>query len=79
MYVQMQKYWSDGEITKAQNIQDRLVDLNQVLFCESNPMPVKYAASQIGLCSGELRLPLVEVSDVSKIRIMEVLKELKLI
>jgi 4-hydroxy-tetrahydrodipicolinate synthase len=36
------------------------------LFCESSPGPVKYAASLLGKCSAETRLPLCEISDASK-------------
>jgi 4-hydroxy-tetrahydrodipicolinate synthase len=37
--------------------------LHDALFCETSPAPVKYAASLLGLCSAEVRLPLVEASE----------------
>lgn len=77
--VELQSSWFAGDIKRAQEIQDELVDLNQVLFCETNPVPVKYAAGLLGLCSGELRLPLVPVSDESKLKIKVALQELGLI
>jgi 4-hydroxy-tetrahydrodipicolinate synthase len=39
------------------------------MFCEPSPAPVKYAASLLGLCSAEVRLPLVEATDPARERI----------
>ena len=36
--------------------------LHDAMFCETNPGPVKYAASRLGLCEAEARLPLVPIS-----------------
>jgi len=43
--------------------------LHEALFCETSPGPVKYAASLLGKCSPELRLPMCEISDASKQRV----------
>jgi len=40
--------------------------LHKSLFIESNPSPVKYAASLLKLCSDEVRLPLVKVTENTK-------------
>ena len=37
------------------------------MFIESNPSPVKYAAKLLGLCDDDVRLPLVKVTDPTKI------------
>ena len=50
----------------ALEYQDRLMPLHAALFLETSPAPVKYGASLLGLCGGELRLPLVGVSDGTK-------------
>lgn len=63
---------------KAVAIQDRLAPLHEVLFVETSPGPVKYALSVIGLCSGELRLPLVSPSEATKARVRKVLSGLGL-
>ena len=42
--------------------------LHDALFCETNPGPVKYAASRLGLCAAEARLPLCRSSDASERR-----------
>jgi len=52
-----------GDYAKAREYQDRLMPLHDALFCETSPAPVKYGASLLGLCSAEVRLPLVEASD----------------
>jgi 4-hydroxy-tetrahydrodipicolinate synthase len=40
--------------------------LHDALFAETNPAPVKYAASRLGLCSAEARLPLAPITDSTK-------------
>jgi 4-hydroxy-tetrahydrodipicolinate synthase len=55
-----------GDFAKALQIQDRLMPLHDALFVETSPGPVKYAASRLGLCSAETRLPLAPVSEVTK-------------
>jgi 4-hydroxy-tetrahydrodipicolinate synthase len=50
----------------AREIQDRLMPLHDALFCETSPGPVKYAASRLGLCGAETRLPLVAIAEESK-------------
>ena len=51
-----------GNYAKALSIQDRLMPLHDALFCEASPAPTKYAASLLGLCSDEVRLPIVALS-----------------
>jgi 4-hydroxy-tetrahydrodipicolinate synthase len=64
--VKLQEHWAKGEIAAAQKLDNKLMCLYSSLFCETNPIPIKYAASLIGLCSPEVRLPLTELSDASK-------------
>jgi 4-hydroxy-tetrahydrodipicolinate synthase len=52
----------DGQYEEAEIINQRLMTLHKNLFVESSPIPVKWAAHQLGLISdGSLRLPLVEL------------------
>ncbi len=69
----------DGRIEDAREIHLRLLDLMHVLFIETNPGPVKAALRMMGHGTGELRLPLVEVSESSKAQIEKVLRDLALI
>lgn len=52
-----------GETAKARELHLRLFPMMKNLFVEANPIPVKYAAFRLGLCSNELRLPLVPASE----------------
>jgi len=51
-----------GHYDKALAIQDRLMELHDALFCEASPAPTKYAASLLGLCEEEVRLPIVPMT-----------------
>ena len=61
--AQFQAACAAGDYAKAREYQDRLMPLHDALFCETSPAPVKYGASLLGLCSAEVRLPLVEASE----------------
>jgi 4-hydroxy-tetrahydrodipicolinate synthase len=75
----LQKTTAKGDYKTALKIQDSLTNLHDVMFCETNPIPVKYAASLLGLCSPETRLPLVTPSTAAKIKIEKEMKKLGLI
>ena len=66
-------------INKAAEINKILQPLHTAMFLESNPSPVKYAASLLKMCSPTVRLPLVEVHDTSKKKISEALKVAKIL
>lgn len=55
-----------GDFRTALEYQDRLMPLHTALFLETSPAPVKYGASLLELCTDELRLPLVEITDKTK-------------
>ncbi len=52
-----------GNPRAAMDIQNRLLPLHKGLFVEANPIPVKWAAARMGLCSPAIRLPLTELSE----------------
>ncbi|ABI57816.1 4-hydroxy-tetrahydrodipicolinate synthase [Alkalilimnicola ehrlichii MLHE-1] len=52
-----------GDEEEASRIDARLAALHSALFLESNPIPVKWAVSQMGLCGPSIRLPLTELSE----------------
>ena len=54
---------SAGEFDSAKAIDDRLQPLNTALFVESNPIPVKWAVSKMGMIQPNIRLPLTEFSE----------------
>ena len=75
----LHKAWRDKDIKKAQSHNLQLAKLHNSLFLESSPGPVKYAASLLGLCTSETRLPLVEITENTKKTVSDCLKELLLI
>lgn len=64
---------------KAFELDKILQPLHTAMFIESNPSPVKYAASLLKMCSARVRLPLVEVRDITKKKISEALKVAKIL
>ena len=62
----LSKSKNDDEIKKAEIIDKSLQPLHKALFIESNPAPVKYAAKVLGLCTDEIRLPLVNIKEDTK-------------
>jgi 4-hydroxy-tetrahydrodipicolinate synthase len=64
---------------KANELNKILQPIHAAMFIESNPSPVKYAASLLNMCSAKVRLPLVEVTELSKKKIAEALKVAKIL
>lgn len=62
-----------GDYAAALKLQDRLMPLHHALFVEASPGPVKYAASLLGLCEAETRLPLIPVMETTKQSVQEAL------
>ena len=56
----------EGNTKKAAEAQLKYIPLINALFCETNPIPVKAAMEKLGYCTGELRLPLAEISDSNR-------------
>jgi len=64
---------------KAVELDKLLQPLHTSLFIESNPSPVKYAASLLGMCKPTVRLPLVEIREETKEKVSKALKVAKLL
>ena len=62
-----------GNYAMALRLQDKLMPLHHAMFVEASPGPVKYAASLLGLCEPETRLPLVPVIESTKKAVKEAL------
>jgi len=71
--------WAARDLDTVYAIRDRLGPLNDALFCETNPAPVKYAANLLGRCAGDLRLPLVEIAEASKQKVQAAMRTAGLI
>jgi len=70
---------SDNEYKEAERINDLLQPVHKSLFIESNPSPVKYAAKLLNLCSDDVRLPLVKITNETKQAVEKALKSAKII
>jgi 4-hydroxy-tetrahydrodipicolinate synthase len=67
----MQRAWRSGAVKEAQRINQLLAPFNRALFLETNPSPVKYAASVLGLSTADVRLPLCAISDTTRTAVRE--------
>ncbi len=76
---EMHLAWREKNISKAQEINLKLSLLHNALFIESSPGPVKYAASLLGLCNEDIRLPLSRIKDDTKKLVKSCLQELQLL
>lgn len=63
-----------GAFEAALALQDRLMPVHDAMFCEPSPAPVKYAASLLGLCTDEVRLPLVAATDAARATVKSALQ-----
>ncbi|MFA7637915.1 MAG: 4-hydroxy-tetrahydrodipicolinate synthase [Parvibaculum sp.] len=72
--AEFQQATLDGDFRKALEIQDRLLPLHNALFLDPNPAPVKYAASLLGFCENEVRLPLVTASTPTEEKVRDAMK-----
>ena len=76
---QMHTSWRDGDAKAALAVQQRLMPLHEALFAETSPGPVKYAASLLGKCSPEVRLPLVEPTRETKDKVERAMRSAGLV
>ncbi|MBB5372635.1 4-hydroxy-tetrahydrodipicolinate synthase [Acidocella aromatica] len=77
--AELHQAWAKGDTKGALEIQMRLLPLHDAMFCESNPGPVKYAASLLGFGTNNVRLPLVPISDASAARVKAAMLEVGLL
>lgn len=69
-------HWLAGRPAEAAAIHQRFYPLFRDLFIEPNPVPVKYALSLRGICSGEVRLPLCGMSAANRFKLEQTLASL---
>jgi 4-hydroxy-tetrahydrodipicolinate synthase len=77
--AQFQEACLSGDYATARALHEALMPLHNILFVETSPGPVKYAASLLGLCDPDLRLPLVEPSEATKKKVEATLKQVGLL
>jgi 4-hydroxy-tetrahydrodipicolinate synthase len=73
------EYWFRGDVKKAQELHLKMFPLVKALFIETNPIPIKAAMGMLGLCSDELRLPLVPMEEKNREKLYQALKNYGLV
>ncbi|MDG1156557.1 MAG: dihydrodipicolinate synthase family protein, partial [Litorivicinaceae bacterium] len=63
LMAQMIEYAMAGKRAEAQALNEKLLGLHATLFMEPNPIPSKWALSEMGLMRADCRLPLVPLTD----------------
>ena len=64
-----------GDGVKAREINSRLLGLHRDLFCEANPIPVKWAVQQMGMAPSGIRLPLTPLSETNQARVRAAMRQ----
>jgi len=79
LVAQLHAAWRAGDMAEAIAMQDRLLPLHDAMFCESSPVPAKYAASLLGFGRPTTRLPLAPISEAAATRVRAAMTGLGLI
>ncbi len=77
--TQIQRFTQENKFDQALQEHRKLTNLIFAMFCETNPIPVKYALSKMGMCNENVRLPLIPLQEKSKVIVDNALAALKLI
>ena len=77
--AQLQEACMKGDYAQALICHEQLVPLHQAMFCETNPVPVKYAAHLLEYGADQLRLPLCGPSDENRQHVKQALSSLRLL
>ncbi|MFC7332964.1 4-hydroxy-tetrahydrodipicolinate synthase [Rhodocista pekingensis] len=64
--ARMQDAWMRGDLAEMARVRDLLMPLHHALFVETSPGPVKYAASLLGKCAEDMRLPMVPPTQATR-------------
>jgi 4-hydroxy-tetrahydrodipicolinate synthase len=72
----MVRTMASGDVICARKLHHELLPLFDVLFCETNPIPIKAACAALGWCDGEIRLPMLPITTPNLERLKVVLKDL---
>ncbi len=69
----LHRAWRNKDWQEVERLRDLLWPLHEIMFIETNPSPVKYAASLLGFGDGSVRLPLCRISPQSETAVRETL------
>ena len=71
-------HFISGEIRNSEKINDKLKRINEFLFLETNPIPIKFAMNHLKLCGGQIRPPLYELSKKFSDKLTKEISKLKI-
>ncbi|MDD3334288.1 MAG: 4-hydroxy-tetrahydrodipicolinate synthase [Eubacteriales bacterium] len=75
--AELTRLYFAGDSDGALNLQIKLLPLVRALFSEVSPIPCKYGMEKLGLCSGELRLPLIPAGDGVRAMLVKAMEDWK--
>ena len=79
LVANLYNYFANGEIEKSRELHYKLLELNDIMFIEANPIPVKTALNLMGMVQNEFRLPLSGMSEDNLPKLKKALKTYGLI
>ncbi|MEO5353110.1 MAG: 4-hydroxy-tetrahydrodipicolinate synthase [Magnetococcus sp. XQGC-1] len=77
--VALWRHFCKGDLTASRRSHTKLLEINRLLFCETNPIPVKAAAAMMGLCGPEIRLPLTPLADQHREPLRQAMRRIGLV
>lgn len=78
-FADMCRYAIQGDIAQARSLNEQLIPIYDVMFCEPSPAAPKWAAAQLGVCAEHVRLPIVPLSAAAQEKVRAALSESRLI
>lgn len=79
LVAQVQTHCLNHEYDQARELQDQLTLLHQLMFAEPSPAAAKYGASMLGMCSDEVRLPILKLSTQARHQVKDEMHRLELL
>jgi len=76
---QVVKLWEEGRVKESQELFLKIFPLCEAMFYETNPIPVKTALSLMGMIQEEFRLPLCNMGENNKKKLLDVMKRFGLV
>jgi 4-hydroxy-tetrahydrodipicolinate synthase len=77
--VSLVKTFENGDLKAAAKVHYKLLSLAKLMFIETNPIPIKTAASLLGMCKADLRLPMCEMEEPNRVKLEKALKDFGLL
>jgi len=67
----------NGDVEKSRTLNKKLSNLHQSMFVDSNPIPVKWLMTYLGLINKGIRLPLVELDSKHQKNLIKIFEAIK--